>query len=275
GARSAAHLKGAQATSNEGAGQRSSPQPRSGFGIGSQATPLNGDGAEEPVPVDERREIERFYRERLRRFGARDARCLGFTRDSQRKRFEALCDLGDLDRRRLLDVGCGLGDLLPFLLERGVRPFYSGLDLCGEMISRCRTKFRSRPDVACHFEVGSVLKHEPAGPYDFVVSSGMFGCSTPRARERIGPSLERMFSWCTEGMAVNFLSAKASRREGEFLYVDPAEAIKLALRLTPVVRMRHDYLPNDFTLYLYRNGARHASRARRRSEPRMNGLEVG
>ncbi|MBI4422585.1 MAG: hypothetical protein HY554_02590, partial [Elusimicrobia bacterium] len=42
--RSAAHLKGAQATSNEGAGQRSSPQPRSGFGIGSKIEEAGGRG---------------------------------------------------------------------------------------------------------------------------------------------------------------------------------------------------------------------------------------
>lgn len=205
-----------------------------------------------PGPAEE--SVDRFYRSRLRRFGAGDSRCVGFTRAAQRARFKALFELGDFDRRRVMDVGCGLGDLLPFLLERGVRPFYSGIDICADFIARCRGRFRSRPDVACHFEVGSVLDHEPPAPFDFVVASGLFGCSAPGAPQDIGPALERMYGWCTTGLAVNFLSAKTLRREAGNRYVDPSEILELALRLSPRVRVRHDYLPNDFTLYLYRPG---------------------
>lgn len=203
--------------------------------------------------------VDRFYRRRLRRFGAGDPRCVGFARAAQRARFKALCELGDFDRKRVLDVGCGLGDLLPYLLERDVRPFYSGLDVCAEFIARCRGRFRSRPDVACHFEVGSVLDHDPPAPFDFVVASGLFGCPVPGAPQEIGPALERMYGWCTAGLAVNFLSARTPRRAAGSRYVNPSEVLELALALTPRVRMRHDYLPNDFTLYLYRPEAGSAS----------------
>ena len=37
---------------------------------------------------------------------------------------------------------------------------------------------------------------------------------------------------------------------GERVYVDPAEALEMALALTPAVRLDHSYLPNDFTLCL-------------------------
>ncbi|MBI4348556.1 MAG: class I SAM-dependent methyltransferase [Elusimicrobia bacterium] len=195
--------------------------------------------------------VARFYHDRIRRFGVQDPRCLGLTRASQRARFRALCELGDFDRKRVLDAGCGLGDLLPFLLERGVRPFYCGLDLCPEMIAHCRKRFRTRPDLACHFEVGSVLDHQPPGPYDYVVASGLFGCFTPGATLEIESALAQMFSWCGSGLAVNFLSRRCARQEPGRLYVDPSEILQAALRITPRVRMRHDYLPNDFTLYLY------------------------
>ncbi len=212
--------------------------------------------------IDAGKVVSRFYHERIRRFGVRDPRALGLTKASQRARFKALCELGDFDRKRVLDAGCGLGDLLPFLLDRGVRPFYCGLDLCPEMISHCRSRFRTRPDVACHFEVGNVMAHQPPGPYDFVVASGLFGCFTPGAIEAIEPALAQMFSWSTSGLAVNFLSRRAARQEPGRLYVDPSEVLQLALRITPRVRMRHDYLPNDFTLYLYPSEGPHDQRQR-------------
>src|SRR5512140_794427 len=59
----------------------------------------------------------RWYEDKVRTFGF-DHRGLGFrSRSSQIKRFEALVKVGDLDGRRVLDVGCGFGDLLAFLHE--------------------------------------------------------------------------------------------------------------------------------------------------------------
>jgi ubiquinone/menaquinone biosynthesis C-methylase UbiE len=71
----------------------------------------------------------RWYEDKVRRFGF-DHRGLGFrTKSSQEKRFEALLALGDFAGRRVLDVGCGFGDFLAFLVERDIHPLYSGLDV--------------------------------------------------------------------------------------------------------------------------------------------------
>src|SRR4051812_50192378 len=92
---------------------------------------------------DLRPEVEtaRWYEDKVRRYGY-DHRGLGFrNRSSQEKRFEALLALGDLDGARLLDVGCGFGDFLTFLEGRGIRPEYTGIDLCEPMIARCRERY--------------------------------------------------------------------------------------------------------------------------------------
>ena len=39
------------------------------------------------------------------------------------------------------------------------------------------------------------------------------------------------------------------------MYVDPAEMLELGLSLTPAARLDHTYLPNDFTLHLYKTPA--------------------
>ena len=88
-------------------------------------------------------ETTRWYEDKVRRFGY-DHRGLGFrSRSSQERRFEALLGLGDFHGRTLLDVGCGFGDFLQFLEERGIRPSYTGLDICEPMIRRCRERFAS------------------------------------------------------------------------------------------------------------------------------------
>lgn len=195
-------------------------------------------------------DTSRWYAEKVRRYGY-DHRGLGFrTRTSQEKRFEALLGLGDFHGRTLLDVGCGFGDFLAFLHARGVRPRYTGIDLCEPMVQRCRERF---PGEA--FLVQDVLEHAPAGQYDYVVASGIFGLDAQGTRERIRPTLQRLFAWSRVGAAVNFLSRRANALAEGRVYVEPGEMLAEGLALTPAVRLDHSYLPNDFTLHLIKTPA--------------------
>ena len=203
------------------------------------------------------RETAHWYEDKVRRFGY-DHRGLGFrNRSSQEKRFEALLGLGDFDGRHILDVGCGFGDFLSFLLARGIRPVYTGLDLCEPMVARGRERFAPEQG---RFIAGDVLDHTPDQPYDFVVASGIFGLDAAGARERIRPTVERMFEWARLGVAANFLSRRSPAPAEARVYVDPAELLELGLLLTPAARLDHSYLPNDFTLHLYKTPAWEAAR---------------
>jgi SAM-dependent methyltransferase len=194
-------------------------------------------------------ETPRWYEDKVRRYGY-DHRGLGFrNRSSQEKRFEAMLALGDFDGKRVLDVGCGFGDFLRFLLARGIHPVYTGLDICEPMVARCRESFAAG---AGRFLVADALEHEPDEPYDYVVASGIFGLDADGMRSRIEPTVRRMFSWCGSGMAANFLSTRSPAPAAARVYVDPAEALALGLALTPAARLDHAYLPNDFTLFLYK-----------------------
>ena len=197
-------------------------------------------------------ETTRWYEDKVRRYGY-DHRGLGFrNKSSQDKRFEALVQLGDLDGARLLDVGCGFGDLLAYLNERGIEPVYTGIDVCKPMIERCRERFDGEQAI---FRVADALEFEPITAFDYVVASGLFGLDAEGARDRIRPTLERMFLWSSIGMAVNFLSTRSPQPVDGRVYVDPPKALEAGLSLTPSARIDHTYLPNDFTLYLYKTPA--------------------
>jgi SAM-dependent methyltransferase len=195
-------------------------------------------------------ETTRFYERHVRRYGY-GYRGLGFgRRSSQEKRFAALASLGELDGARLLDAGCGFGDLLAWLNARGVHPRYTGLDLCAPMIERCSERFAGTD---ARFVLGDVLEHEPEAPYDYVVASGIFGYAAKNTRARIQPTLERLFAMSEVGIAVNFLSACSPTRSPARLYVHPSDVLEFALTLTPAVRLDHTYMPNDFTVCMYRS----------------------
>jgi len=196
----------------------------------------------------------RWYADKVRTYGY-DHRSLGFrSKSSQAKRFEAMLALGDFDGARILDVGCGFGDLLAFLAERGIDPEYTGLDICEPMVERCRERFERGAGL---FLVGDALSFEPDEPYDYVIASGLFGLDSAGARDRIRPTLERLFAWSSIGMGANFLSTCSPEPAEARVYMDPCKALAAGLSLTPAARIDHTYLPNDFTLFLYKTPAWH------------------
>jgi SAM-dependent methyltransferase len=195
-------------------------------------------------------ETARWYRDHVRRFGY-GFKALGYgRRASQEKRFHAALALGSLHRRTLLDMGCGFGDLLAFLNARGVHPRYTGVDICPPMIERCKRRFG---ESNARFFIGDALDWESDDePFDYVVASGIFGYAAKGTRERLRATLERLFCLAGIGLAVNFLSGCAPRRSPGRLYVYPWDILQLALGMTPAVRLDHTYLPNDFTLCMYK-----------------------
>ena len=68
-------------------------------------------------------------------------------------------------------------------------------------------------------------------------------------------SIARMLAWSRVGAAANFLSARSPAPAEGRVYVEPASVLEAALALTPAVRLDHGYLPNDFTIHLYKTPA--------------------
>lgn len=194
-------------------------------------------------------ETTRFYDEQIRLYGY-GYKALGFgRRASQEKRFAAALGLGNFHGKRLLDVGCGFGDLLAWLNSRGIEPRYTGVDIVRPMIERCRKRFAG---TGAKFLIGDALSFVADEPYDYVVASGIFGYAAKDTKARVRPTLERLFNLTRVGMAVNFLSRRAPTRSPGRLYLHPSDVLQFALKLTPAVRLDHTYMPNDFTLCLYR-----------------------
>lgn len=194
-------------------------------------------------PDPEQRPVTEFFTRNLHHG---DWRALGWaSREAQERRFEVLAEIGSLSGTRVLDVGCGLGDLYGHLRARQIQVSYTGYDLLPEMVERAS---RSYPEA--RFVVRDVLQGLGTERFDYIVSSGAFnidfggfGCNV-KAVQRL---LREMYAACTRGVAINFLS---SARDPIFYRYDPDALKAFCQTFCPCVQLRQDYLPNDFTLYL-------------------------
>ncbi len=202
--------------------------------------------------MSEERTVLDFYGERWKEFGY-DTRSLGIgSRESQEVRFEVLSRIGDLRNASILDVGCGFGDLHSFFEKKGVPVRYAGLDLQPAFIEEAR---RRHP--GDEFFCADVEQFQPARTFDYVFISGTFNVKFREDQEAwVFRILRRLFDMAGRGLGINLLSTyyDPGHFRDDMFYVRPERALEQAHAITRWVALRHDYMPHDFTLYLYRKG---------------------
>jgi SAM-dependent methyltransferase len=167
--------------------------------------------------------------------------------------FEVLAAVGDLcgpSTPSVLDVGCGLGDFLDYLRQRGFAGRYTGVDLVPELIETARVR---QDDTAStvSFVVGDVLDPDLSlKPHDYVIASGLFDYRTPDSAARLPRTVRRLYDLCRRGLAWNVLGVAPPDRED--LYAPPPDQLlSLCEALTPWFVVRGDYAPRALTFYLY------------------------
>ncbi len=189
----------------------------------------------------------RLYTNLLAKYGT-DVRSLNWgSVDSQRKRFEVLAAIGDLQGTSILDVGCGLGDFYSWLKQHGKDVDYFGIDITPQMVERARQRY---PEVT--FETGSILDVTFSRGFDYVFASGIFYLRNYEPEKYLHNSIRKMFSNCRLGLGFNSLSLWADSYDENEFYADPAVVVNFCRSLSRKVVLRHDYHPADFTIYLYK-----------------------
>ena len=191
-------------------------------------------------------DVRKFFEDRFRKHGD-SPESLDLSEEGQRRRFEVLSEVTDLTSKTVLDLGSGLGDFYGYLAGnfRGVS--YVGYDFSEALVARARSKYPG-----ARFEVRDILRDGISGTFDIVVSSGMHNIETGTNDSDMGSLLGLAWNAAKEAVAVNMLSTYADWVDEGCHRYDPKQMFSEALRLTRYTVLRHDYMPHDFTIYMYR-----------------------
>lgn len=202
-------------------------------------------------PVDRKETIER-YEARFREFGY-SPETLGWGRNARQEvRFSVLAAeaIGRRDAS-VLDVGCGFADLFDYLVRRGWRGRYVGVDIVPALLNTARERHPDL-DIRAHdiSEGTGTLE-----PLDYVIASGIFNAKLPQGdnADHIRRSLKHMFDLSREAVCVDFMTSHVDYRQPGSWHTDPAWALNEALGLSRRVAVRLDYMPYEFALFIYRD----------------------
>ncbi|NLK47066.1 MAG: class I SAM-dependent methyltransferase [Treponema sp.] len=197
---------------------------------------------------------------------AENYKILGWeSREAQYKRFAVLAEHINLDKKTLLDVGSGLGDLFHFLtqgLHWSVE--YTGTDILPQMVLLAKNQAAQiglpdgvnakyeflQTDIFENKKELNILKDKT---FEVVYTSGIFNLNFGNNEEFLKSSFERFASIAEKYFVCSLLSDSSKNKEKEYFYYTKEivlEAIKDVLLKYPSSNFKivSDYLPNDMTV---------------------------
>ena len=195
----------------------------------------------------QKRKTIKFYSELLKKYGY-DPRSLGWgsRKGKQTLRFKILCQIGNISNCSILDIGCGFGDFYSYLQFKKIKTNYFGIDINQELIKLGKL---IHPDAK--LQVRDFEAEQFEKKFDWVFFSGIssIGCSYPYIKK----IMTEMFRICKKGLAMNFVGGVIDYRTNSLFYSDPEKIYSITRSISNRVVIRHDYMPYEFTVYVYKN----------------------
>jgi SAM-dependent methyltransferase len=193
--------------------------------------------------------ILHYHRHRMATYGDAAVQALGWKCvDSQRKRFDVIADAANFDGSAILDIGCGHGDLKPFLDERFVDFSYIGIDHLPEFIAQAEARYGTCPRTWFHTCDFSKLELPHV---DYVIASGALGyrCAQPQFHlEMVG----RMYQAAERALIFNALDAAFFPEHPLLVGRNYEQLVAYCRGLCPNVNVVRGYLYDDFTICVVR-----------------------
>jgi len=197
---------------------------------------------------DDQKRMRALYHGRLHEHGLSPTTVGWRSKDDQFLRFAVLCRDLDLRGKRILDVGCGLGDFVEFADERfGSDYDYLGIDISGELVDAAR---QARGNERRRFEEGTLGKDMSPGACDICIMSGALSFKTTDNVDTMKKILSYAYDITTEAVCCNFLSSYVDFQLEKNFHYRPEDVFTYAKSLTRWVTLHHDYPLYEFTIQL-------------------------
>ena len=207
-----------------------------------------------PLPQTEQDAAIERYTRRFKEYGY-DPKTLGWDKGKQQIRFTILTSQYDFRGKKVLDIGCGFGDLNLVLEHRaGWEYKYQGVDLVPVLLEQAKELYEAEN---IGFSCTDILAEDFMGDYDYAVASGLFNFKFKDASnyDFIEAVMHKALSICRDGLAFDFLSDKVAYQRSETFHSSPERVLGMAYKHSRNVVLRNDYMPFEFAVFINKDSS--------------------
>lgn len=194
-----------------------------------------------------------IYKEKFKKFGSNHKSLLWKTKGAAHQRFRQFWAEIDFDDKKVLDLGCGFGEMGNFLSKRYKNVTYKGIDIMPEFIDSGHKLY---PQLS--LEIANFHELTKTERYDIVLASGVLNSNYGTKEKNMDhrrKAIKKMFSLTDNILAFNMLGSHPRTKvnhSSNVWYADSLEILKYCFELTPRVIFRANYHPKDFTIIMYK-----------------------
>ncbi|MCX7711484.1 MAG: class I SAM-dependent methyltransferase [Clostridia bacterium] len=199
--------------------------------------------------------IKMYYEANMGK-GLPDYSLLGWENEkAQVLRFEVMASNVSLQGKKILDVGCGLGNFVEYLNKNAIQAEYIGVDILQSMVIQAIKKNLNARFIHC-----DVFKDNPfkTGEFDVVYSSGIFNLNLDNNMEFLEKAMQTFIRLSDNVIAFNLLRNSSTDQEDKYFYYDLEEVRELIRKAFSgefeTVKYIDGYLQNDFTVICSKKG---------------------
>lgn len=187
-----------------------------------------------------------YYQRRFARFG-HTAKAVGWTSAAtQKARFDLFLSQIDFSEKRVLDLGCGLGDFYHVLKKNVPTATYIGIDRLPFFIEQAQTAY---PEGT--FITSDIHAFQLETPVDIIVASGVCNHLQADNYANVTAIVQQCRRLCSGTLLLSMLSSKCpvdQQYVDDFFYFDPEIVREICHENFGKSRIVDGILENDFSI---------------------------
>jgi SAM-dependent methyltransferase len=154
----------------------------------------------------------------------------------------------EIQHKSVLDVGCGMGDLLPYLHAQTQNFSYLGVDINKDFIDIARQRYEGHD-----FKVLDPFTSALGTTYDIVVLSGALNANEENWLENRKRKISALYELANEAAVFNMAGGLEELPNTEQIaYASVRDILDFCSTLTPNLVLQTQYLAKDFTITLFK-----------------------
>ena len=192
-------------------------------------------------------EIREDYENSYRQYGAGPKALLWWDYRSMGVRFHELMKDVPVEGKTIMDAGCGMGDLLPYLYAKSTDFKYLGVDNTASFIDIAKKRYEGHD-----FKLGDPFGGR-IGMFDVVLSSGVMNGNVAGWLKKREKMIAKLWEQTGEVLSFNMAGGlKPAKDDSLIAYADAQVIFEFCKTLTPRAILRSHYLKNDFTVVMFK-----------------------